>query len=91
MSGLTTIIARTGHIDEIRERTVGSIIGTQILEADDEQAAIRLAVEKFSKTVDKIQTMNPEYMFNPKRVGALEIWSDDDLIGWEIDSEFYEV
>lgn len=91
MSILTMVVARTGHIDEMRDRTVSGIVGAEILEASTEEDAIRIAVDKFNKTADQIRTINPDYKINPARVGALEMWSEDDLIGWEIDSEFYEV
>lgn len=88
MSALYTPVARTGFVAEMRERMSEMYPNHPMPEAGDERDAIGIAIGEF----DRINAeTNPALKIDPACVGAQEVWSDTDLIGWEVDSEFYYV
>lgn len=80
MAGFNTIIARTGCVEEMALRFSESTWSRPV--ADDEIVARELAAEKFEN-----DALRSEWEFAPETVEAFEIWSEEDIIGWDIEAD----
>lgn len=82
MAQFATVIARTGHVEAIRERLSSSImIGALVIPvAATEEEAIEIATEGFTQDAARLDL---DFEFS---VSTYEITEGDEVIGWEAEA-----